>query len=95
VCAGKTHLAQRLAQQYGLLHVNTAAVLAELPLMDAETQKVGGPPTLHCCLSASRQETTTQKPGKPAMPTRFIALFQTGRAACACLLQVQACKFAA
>jgi hypothetical protein len=34
-------LAQRLAQQYGLLHINTAAVLAELPLMDAETQKVG------------------------------------------------------
>ncbi|WIA29875.1 hypothetical protein OEZ86_012344 [Tetradesmus obliquus] len=37
--AGKTHLAQRLAQLYGLLHINTAAVLAELPLMDAETQK--------------------------------------------------------
>jgi adenylate kinase family enzyme len=45
-CAGKTYLAQRLAQQYSLLHVNTAAVLSELPLMDAETQKVGGLPLL-------------------------------------------------
>jgi hypothetical protein len=39
-CAGKTHLAQRLAQLYGLMHINTAAVLAELPFMDAEIQKV-------------------------------------------------------
>jgi hypothetical protein len=55
-CAGKTHLAERLAQQYGLLHVDTAAVLAELPLMDAQTQKVGAAPSVlllrdfeNCC----------------------------------------------
>lgn len=58
-CAGKTHLAQRLAQLYGLLHINTAAVLAELPLMDAETQKVRtGPCTTsttqrHCACHAA------------------------------------------
>lgn len=40
LCTGKTHLATRLAEQYNLLHVNTASILAELPLMDAETQKV-------------------------------------------------------
>lgn len=40
-CAGKTHLGMRLAQLYGLLHVNTAIILAELQHMDPETQKVG------------------------------------------------------
>lgn len=30
----------RLAQLYGLLHVNVATILAQLQHMDAETQKV-------------------------------------------------------
>ena len=38
--AGKTHLGLRLAQLYGLLHVNTATILAELQHMDPDTQKV-------------------------------------------------------
>lgn len=38
--AGKTHLAQRLAAAYGLLHVNTATILGELQHMDADTQRV-------------------------------------------------------
>lgn len=39
--AGKTHIGLRLAQLYGLPHINTATILAELQHMDAETQKVG------------------------------------------------------
>lgn len=39
-CAGKTHLGLRLAKLYGLLHVNTATILAELQHMDPDTQKV-------------------------------------------------------
>jgi hypothetical protein len=40
VTPGKTHLAARLAAAYGLVHVNAAALVAELPHMDADTQKV-------------------------------------------------------
>ncbi len=38
--AGKTHVGLRLAQLYGLLHVNTTTIMAELQHMDPETQKV-------------------------------------------------------
>lgn len=41
--AGKTHLGMRLAELYGLLHVNVASILSELQHMDAETQKA-------CCV---------------------------------------------
>lgn len=40
VVSGKTHLGMRLAQLYGLPHVNVATILAQLQHMDAETQKV-------------------------------------------------------
>jgi hypothetical protein len=45
--AGKTHIGLRLAQLYGLLHINTAIILAELQHMDAETQKVWHPAGMH------------------------------------------------
>lgn len=37
--AGKSHLAARLAALYGLRVISSAAILAELPLMDGDTQK--------------------------------------------------------
>lgn len=40
--AGKTHLGLRLAELYGLLHVNPSTILAELQHMDPDTQKVCG-----------------------------------------------------
>lgn len=51
--AGKTHLASRLAQMYGLLHVTPHAVLAELQYVDATTQQVRvwrSSCTSTCCL---------------------------------------------
>jgi hypothetical protein len=40
----------RLAQLYGLLHVNTATILAEVQHMDPETQKVCAHVLLLICL---------------------------------------------
>eukprot|EP00775_Hariotina_reticulata_P010576 gene10576-10735_t len=38
--AGKTHIGKRLAELYDLEHINPATILAELPFMDQDTQKV-------------------------------------------------------
>lgn len=39
VHTGKTHVGQRLAQLYGLLHINSASILAEIAHVDPDTQK--------------------------------------------------------